>query len=175
MCISLLVTALYYHFSFLSMNWYLEKPCSRTNQVVKRWALERERERQERGRTLTHHNLAVQQLPSKGKCRIFLVLFALTLGFSFATWTSAFHLTYDPMNSTREVGKKISFCKMSTQTGWMLDFINYRRKSTKTSCVIALASNSKLKKIFRNFKSHDHIKQRLVRDNCLMLRRITAQ
>jgi len=96
-------------------------------------------------------------------------LFGVTLGLLFATWTSTLHLTCDLMNSSREIRKKDLFLQ-DVYAVWMLDFISSWRKKYKDLVCYSLAGDSKLKEL--SFSSHKNRKQRLVRENCFMLRKI---
>lgn len=100
-----MVTFLYCHFSLSSMNWYLETSSPRTEDVVQD---ELRREPQE---TWTHQQWTQPSLRNscftgRNEEHFGCKPFAVTLGCSFATWTSAFLLTCDCMHSTREIGKK---------------------------------------------------------------------
>lgn len=123
---SWILSLLYCHVSLPGINWFLRKLCSGT----KGWQYGLLRETRERRNTNTARR-------SNGcfmgeKCRTFLVqtLWCYTWPF---IWCLNFNLSFNLWSHECNQGnqKKISFCKMSTQTIWMLDFISYCRKKYK--------------------------------------------
>lgn len=123
------------------------------------------REAGERGEPLGHYIPAEKQLLWREKPR---TLPQQSPGWNpgpclgYANLRLAFNLwSHKPNQGIR----KGSFCKMWVQAAWRLDFSNYWKRGTKSSCVTSLAGSSKVKEIFRNSSSHKNSKQRLARGN----------
>lgn len=168
---SYIFTIVYCPFSLPSDNWLLKKLCSKTEKVVTRLAHDRNTGK---GKTPTQLSWATVALRIEMQNIFGANYLVLHLAFYMLLELQPFIWLVISWMQPEKSEKKISFCKMSLcrqSECWISSTTG--KWSTKTSCVTALVGNSKLKE--RSFSSHENSKQRLVRDNCLMPRKIITQ
>lgn len=119
------------------------------------------------------HNLVEQQRLEGEKCRTFLVQTVWCCTLLFICYLNlTFHSTCVLMNSTREIRKEL-FLQDVYADSLNSGFHQLLEKEYKN--LMCYSSGRKFKTAGnRNFSSHENSKQRLVQDNRLMLRKITA-